>query len=369
MIVPFLDLKAQYQSIKSEVDQAIAGVVESGTFIGGDSVRAFENRFATLYCVQNCIGVGNGTDALFSILKSIGIGPGDEVITPAFSWISTAEVVSLAGAIPVFADVDDQFLTLSVQTIESKITPRTKAVILVHLYGEAAPAPAIKRLCEQHGLALIEDCSQAHFTELEGVFAGKFGIASAFSFYPTKNLGAYGDAGCVITDDSLLGQKIRRFANHGGLSKDEHVFEGMNSRLDPIQAAVLNVKLNHISHWTDQRIKNARYYNHALQDLAGLRIPALQHGVKHTFHIYAVRTTLRDTLMKFLQENRIGTMVHYPTALPFEPAYRHLHHVPEDFPVAHRLARETLSLPIGPELSQEQLQHVAETVRSFFKRG
>ena len=367
MKVPFVDLKVQYLSIKSEVDVAVQSVFESGVFVGGIFVSDFEKSFAETYGINHCIGVGNGTDALFLILKALGVGKDDEVITPAHSWISTAETISLVGPTPVFADVDGLHYTITTEAIRKKINSKTKAVIVVHLYGQASPVREIAELCKKHNLFLIEDCSQAHLTEEKKQLAGKFGVASAFSFYPTKNLGAYGDAGCVITSDSDLAVKIRRLANHGGLSKDEHLMEGINSRLDVLQAAFLSVKLRHLNKWTDQRIKNASLYYSLLKDVEGIGLPHVRPDTKHSFHLFVIKTKRRNELKSFLERNGIQTLIHYPTALPFEPAYSHLGHSREDFPVALELSQEVLSLPIYPELSAEQIVYVCEKIKDFYR--
>ena len=368
MNVPFVDLKTQYLNIKSEVDVAVQSVFEDGVFVGGIFVSEFEKSFAETYGANHCIGVGNGTDALSLILKALGISEDDEVITPAHSWISTSETISLAGATPVFADVDNRHYTITPENVQSKINSKTKAVIVVHLYGQAAPVKEIAELCKKHNLFLIEDCSQAHLTEEGNQFVGKFGTASAFSFYPTKNLGAYGDAGCVLTSDSDLALKIRRLANHGGLSKDEHLMEGINSRLDVLQAAFLSVKLRHLNKWTDQRIKNASVYFSLLKDVEEIALPLIRPDTKHSFHLFVIRAMKRNELKSFLETHSIQTMIHYPTALPFEPAYKHLKHSVEDFPVAFKLSQEILSLPIYPELSVEQITFVCEKIKEFYSK-
>ncbi len=367
MNVPFVDLKAQYLNIKSEVDEAVAAVFEDSVFVGGSFVSKFEKSFCEFYNVNHCIGVGNGTDALFLILKALGIGIGDEVITPAHSWISTAETISFTGATPVFTDVDGGHYLITPEGISSKINSKTKAIIVVHLYGQAAPVKEIAEFCKKHNLFLIEDCSQAHLTEESNQLVGKFGVASAFSFYPTKNLGAYGDAGCVITSDSVLAIKIRRLANHGGLGKDEHLMEGTNSRLDSLQAAILSVKLKHLKKWTDQRIQNASLYYSLLKEVKEIVLPHLRPDTKHTFHLFVIKTKRRNELKSFLESHGIQTMIHYPTALPFEPAYSHLKHSKEDFPIALGLSQEVLSLPIYPELSEEQIVYVCERIKDFHR--
>lgn len=367
MNVPFVDLKAQYLSIKPGVDEAVSAVFEDNVFVGGNFVSKFEKSFSEFYKINHCIGVGNGTDALFLILKALGIGTGDEVITPSHSWISTAETISFAGATPVFADVDDVYYSITPKDILPKIDTKTKAVIVVHLYGQAAPVKEISELCKKHNLFLIEDCSQAHLTEEGSQLVGRFGVASAFSFYPTKNLGAYGDAGCVITSDSGLAIKIRRLANHGGLHKDEHLTEGTNSRLDALQAAFLEVKLKHLHKWTDQRIQNASLYKSFLKNVLEVELPSVRPDTKHSFHLFAIKAKQRDELKSFLHSQGIQTMIHYPAALPFEPAYSYLKHSKEDFPVAFELSQEVLSLPIYPELSRKQIMYVCEKIKEFYR--
>jgi len=366
MEVPFVDLKAQYRSIKPEIDRAVEAVFESGQFVGGKFVQQFEYSFASLLGVDHCIGVGNGTDAIFIALKSLGVSPGDEIITPAFSWISSAETITLAGGKPVFADILPETFTINPELLEAQITGRTKGVILVHLYGQAGPAHQIKQICEKHSLFLIEDCAQAHLSEESGTPVGTIGDAGTFSFYPTKNLGAYGDAGCIITNDEHLEKKARLFANHGGLQ--QHFFEGMNSRLDPLQAAMLSVKCRYLKQWTEQRINNAKLYIELLGSLEQITLPAVRKDTKHTFHQYVVCVAQRSELRDFLLHQGIQTMIHYPTALPNLPAFRYLNHSKEDFPVASQCQEEVLSLPVHPELSHDQIAYVCEKINTFYKR-
>lgn len=366
MRVPFIDLEAQYQSLKDELDKAINDAVKSFNFVRGEQVRQFEDAFGRMMGLSHVVATGNGTDALFIALKVLGIRPGDEVITPAFSCIPSAEVISLCGAKPVFADVHPETYTLDPDCIEDSITPKTKAIIAVHLFGQAAHIEEILSLCDRHKLFLIEDCAQAHGTEVKGRFAGSFGHAAAFSFYPTKNLGAYGDAGCFATSDAQLAEKARRFANHGALEKDDHLFEGVNSRMDTLQAAVLLTKLPHLASWNAKRRANASSYQSMLSGIAEIALPKERPQTIHTFHIYAVRAQNRDALRTFLQNRGIQTLVHYPSALHTLPAYRHLGHKADDFPVADRLSRELLSLPVYPEITAEQLRYVCEAVRDFY---
>jgi dTDP-4-amino-4,6-dideoxygalactose transaminase len=364
--IPFNNLKLQYESIKDEVNRALADVFQGGQFIGGDPVRNFESAFSNLLHVNHCIGTGNGTDSLFIILKSLQIGPGDEVITPAFGCIPSSEVISLACAKPVFAEVDPIYYTLDPEDVQRKITSRTKAIIAVHLYGQAAPVDQLKKICEDQNIILIEDCAQAHLTDLAGKPAGTWGIASAFSFYPTKNLGAYGDAGCIVTQNALLAETMRRFANHGALQKEDHQFEGTNSRLDTLQAAILSIKLNYLKQWNEQRRVLARHYQETLKSIDSLVLPRERPESTHTFHLFGIRTPYRDSLKKYLAAQGIETLIHYPKGLPYTDAYAQYHAKPEDFPVTYELQNQILSLPLYPGLSNDQIQFIAESIRRYF---
>jgi dTDP-4-amino-4,6-dideoxygalactose transaminase len=368
MKVPFSDLAIQYKALKPEIDKGIAEVLDSGYFIGGSPVKLFEESFSALCRVKNCVAIGNATDGLFLSLKALGIGPGDEVITPAWSWISTAEVITLTGATPIFADVDSKFFTVTEKDIKVKITSRTRAVIIVHLYGQVAEVNEIKALCNSSNLLLIEDCSQAHLSSEHDVMAGSTGDCGVFSFYPTKNLGAFGDAGCVITNQDPLAEKIRRLANHGGLSKDDHQIEGFNSRMDTMQAAILNVKLKYLPDWNARRIKNAQLYFENLSGIESLSLPGIRKDTVHTFHLFVMKLEQRDELKSFLESKGVQTLVHYPKALPFEPAYDYLSHNVDDFPVSAQLQRTVLSLPVAPEISEEQILYVCRMIKAFYER-
>jgi dTDP-4-amino-4,6-dideoxygalactose transaminase len=369
MKVPFSDLAIQYKMLKPEIDQVVAVVLASGNFIGGHHVKHFEESFSSRCGVENCIALGNATEGLFLSLKALGIGPGDEVITPAWSWISTSEVISLTGATPVFVDVDSKYFTVSGKTIEDKITAQTKAVIVVHLYGQVADVSEIKELCNQSNLFLIEDCSQAHLSSEGGVMTGLTGDYGVFSFYPTKNLGAFGDAGCVITRQDQLAERVRRLANHGGLSKDDHLIEGFNSRMDTMQAAILNVKLKYIAEWNTRRIKNAHLYFENLSGIKSIALPELRKNTVHTFHLFVIRVKQRDELKSFLESKDVQTLIHYPKALPFEPAYNYLAHGVADFPVSAQLQHTVLSLPVSPEISEEQILYVCRMIKEFYERN
>ena len=366
MRVPFVDFNLHIQSIKGEIDQAVQEVFEGGQFIGGKAVEQFEADFSTLHSVNNCVSVGNGTDALFVSLKMLGVGVGDEVITPALSWISSAETISMTGAKPVFADVDLETYTIDVTQIESKITPNTKGVIAVHLYGQAARVYEIQNLCKKHSLFLIEDCAQAHLTEENAKLVGTIGDAGAFSFYPTKNLGAFGDAGCILTNNDRLTDRMRLFANHGGLGK--HEMEGINSRLDSIQAAILSVKCRYISEWTTRRIHLASVYANLLGDVSEIVLPIARKNTRHTYHLFVICTEKRDQLQEYLTRHGIQTLIHYPEALPFLPAYKKYGYKKWDFPVAEKCAREVLSLPMYPELSEQQIEYVCKIIKEFFRK-
>jgi dTDP-4-amino-4,6-dideoxygalactose transaminase len=365
MHIPFVDLKAQYRSIKTEIDDAIASVIRDTAFIGGPFVKTFEQNFAAAYGVKHVISCANGTDSLYILMKMLGIGKGDEVITAANSWISSSETISQTGARPVFVDVHPGYYSMDETKLEEKITSATKAVIAVHLQGQVCDIEKIKSICDRHGIALIEDCAQSHFSEFKGKKAGFFGVAGSFSFYPGKNLGAYGDAGCIITNDDALAEKCRMYAQHGALKKHQHVMEGINSRLDGLQAAILSAKLRHLPEWTNKRIQHAATYHKLLSGVNNICLPVQRPDTKHTWHLFVIRTKQRDKLAKWLADKGIETAVHYPTALPNLPAYQYLGYKPADFPVATALQDEILSLPMFPELTEESIAYISDAIKSF----
>lgn len=368
MQVPFVDLKAQYSSIQDEVSAAINTVIDESAFIGGRFVNVFEQEFAAAHGMGHCISAGNGTDTLYVILKMLGIGPGDEVIVPANSWISSSETVTQVGARVCFVDVDPVYYSMDEKDIARKINRRTKAILAVHLQGQMCNMEAIQEMCTTHGILLIEDCAQSHFSRYHKKLAGTWGIAASFSFYPGKNLGAYGDAGCILTDQEDLALKVRRFARHGALIKHRHEIEGINSRMDGLQAAILSVKLKHIHRWTEKRIEHAERYVAMLREEEEIVLPQVRPGTRHTYHLFVIRARKRDSLMQFLKMQGIETAVHYPTPLPFLDAYRYLGHVQADFPSVSALRDEILSLPIFPELAQDQLEHVVEQIKAFYRK-
>jgi dTDP-4-amino-4,6-dideoxygalactose transaminase len=364
--IPFVDLRRQYAAIKTEIDAAIADVIENSAFIGKPHTEAFETAFARYCGVKHCIGVGNGTDAIFLALRALGIGAGDEVITAANSFIATAEAITMAGANVVFADVDPDTYLIDPEDVAAKITPRTKAIIPVHLFGHPADMDPICDLASRHGLKVVEDAAQAHGALYRGRAVGSIGDVACFSFYPGKNLGAYGDAGAIVTNDDDIATSARMSANHGRTEKYSHEFEGVNSRLDGLQAAILNVKLKHLPHWTDRRREIAGQYTQHLKD-THLVTPSEKEDVKAVYHLYVVRTNhdSRDALMKHLREQGISSGIHYPIPLPSLRAYAYLNHSEADFPHAARLAREILSLPIYPELDADDVRHVCDQILAF----
>ncbi len=368
MNVPFADLKIQYRSIKPQIDDAIASVIEDTAFIGGRFVNAFEKQFAEMVGVKHCISCANGTDSLYILMKMLGIGEGDEVITVANSWISSSETISQTGAKPVFVDTDPVHYTIDVNQLQKKITPKTKAIIPVHLQGQMCDMDALMFISKNYNLPVIEDCAQSHFSSYKNKLAGTIGIAGSFSFYPGKNLGAYGDAGCIVTNDDELAEKCRMFARHGALIKHKHNMEGINSRLDGLQAAILSAKLPYILEWTDQRIANAKYYDSVLSSIPQIVLPVVLAETKHTYHLYVIRAKMRDELAAFLQSKGIVTSIHYPVALPFMEAYKYLDHKPDDFPVSFQYQSQILSLPMYPELSKHAIDYIAQSIKAFYSR-
>ncbi|GEP94787.1 DegT/DnrJ/EryC1/StrS family aminotransferase [Chitinophaga cymbidii] len=366
MNIPFVDLKAQYKSIKGEIDNAIMNVINETAFISGKYVNEFEESFAKYYGVKHCISVANGTDSLYIIMKMLGIGLGDEVITAANSWISSSETISQTGAKPVFVDIDPEYYSMDEKLLEKLITSKTKAIIPVHLHGQMCNMGAIMNVAERYNLFVIEDCAQAHFSEFKSVRAGTIGVAGSFSFYPGKNLGAYGDAGCIITNNDELALKCRMYSRHGALKKHQHQIEGINSRLDGIQAAILTAKLPHILKWTEKRIENALYYSKKLVAIPQVTIPKIRPNSLHSFHLYVIRAKKRNQLIDFLKSKGIETAIHYPTILPALPCYTYLNAKVSDYAVAYSFQEEILSLPLFPELCKEQMDYVIDAIDKFY---
>jgi dTDP-4-amino-4,6-dideoxygalactose transaminase len=360
--VPFVDLKTQYQTIKPEVDAAIAGVIENTNFILGPQVAAFEKSFAEYVGGAFCVGVNSGTAALQLALMACGIGPGDEVIVPSFTFFATAEAVSVLGATPVFVDIDPVSYTITAAGIEPAITPQTRAIIPVHLYGQSVDLDPILALAERHDLYVIEDSAQAHGAEYKGKRVGALGDAGCFSFYPSKNLGAYGEAGGVVTNDEDLAVRLRLLRDHGSTSKYAHEIVGYNFRMEEIQAAVLNVKLPHLNDWNSGRRERAARYHELLSD-SGLVLPREMEYARHVYHVFAVQSDNREELQQRLAAHGIQSGVHYPIPIHMQAAYASLGYKAGDLPVTERLAERVLSLPMYPELTQDHQRAVAAAVR------
>lgn len=364
MNIPFADLKQQYTDIKPEIDEAIRQVLESTRFIGGQIVKDFETNFANYQKTKHCISCANGTDALEIALQALGVTVGDEVIVPAMTWISTAEAVSSLGAKPVFVDVDQDFYTMDVTLIPGKITEKTKAIIPVHLYGNPANMPEIMQLAERYQLKVIEDCAQAHGAKINEQNIGTFGDIATFSFYPGKNLGAYGDAGAITTDNDELADICKMIANHGQKGKHNHLMEGRNSRLDTLQAAILNIKLKHLPLWNEKREEKASYYLEMLKGNDQVILPQTREGYKHVYHVFALKVSNRNLVKDQLRDFGIATQIHYPFALPIMPAYKGLNLNISDYKNAISLGERELSLPLYPEITKEMMNYVVEKLPS-----
>jgi dTDP-4-amino-4,6-dideoxygalactose transaminase len=367
MQIPFVDLHAQYMSIKGEVDRAIATVIADSSFIRGPFVTDFEEAFAKHVGVKHCVSCANGTDAIYIAMLGLGLKPGDEVITTAHSWISTTETITQAGGKIVFCDTDADTFTIDPRQIEAKITPRTVGIIPVHLCGQAADMDAILAIAKKHNLWVIEDCAQAVNAQYKGRTVGTMGNAATFSFYPGKNLGAMGDAGCLVTNDSKLAAWCELFARHGG--KGEHQIEGINSRLDGLQAAILLAKLPHLASWTAARQRVGAAYDKMFAGMTQVRTPHVAEGRTHVYHLYMLRVPQRDALQKHLNQAGVSTMLNYSRALPFYPAYARYGHTPSDFPNAFESQNTILSIPIYPEIKQDAMGYVVKSIADFYAKS
>ena len=365
MKVPFLDLKAQYESIRPEIAQALEHVFEGTAFAGGPFVAQFEKEFAEFCGTQFAAGVGNGTEALWLSLLSLGVGPEDEVITVPDTFIATAEAISYCGAKPVFVDVEPATYNMNPAKLEAAITKKTKAVIPVHLFGQIADMDPILAITRKNKLFVVEDASQAHGAEYNGKKAGSMGDLGCFSFYPGKNLGAYGEAGAVVTNNPELDRKIRMLRDHGQDKKNSHERIGWNARMDGMQGAVLSVKLKHLPAWNERRRKNAAIYDGLLEDVNGVMIPQKAVYAKHVYHIYAIRVKNRDAIIAALASQDIHCGIHYPVPLHLQKAYRSLGHCRGSFPVVEDATSEFISLPMYAELTREQIIRVCDKIREF----
>ena len=359
--IPLVDLSAQYQSIKPAIDKALHRVLDNNSFILGKEVSNFEAAFADYIGTRNAVGVASGTAALHLALLAYDIGPGDEVITVAHTFFATAEAISVTGATPVFVDIEEHSQLMDLAAVEAAITPRTRAVIAVHLYGRPVDMPTLKAICDKHGLRLIEDAAQAHGAEIGGRRCGNWGDLGCFSFFPGKNLGCYGDGGMVTGNDEKILDRVARLRNHGRSTKYEHEEIGWGYRLDALQAAVLNVKLEHLDAWTEARRSHAQRYNELLQGL-DLSLPADFDEGRHVYHLYVIRSNRRDQLLKHLHQSNIGAGIHYPTPMHRQPAYQTSHgHL--QLPSTERVASQVLSLPLYPELNEQQIQFIAQNLK------
>ena len=363
-MIKFLDLAHQYKKIKPEIDSAIAEVIQKSGFIGGDFVDKFELQFADYVGAAHCIGVGNGTDALEIAIEALEMPEGAEIIVPANSFIASSEAVTRQGFKVVFADCDDKSYLVSPADVVRKISSKTAAIVVVHLYGHPCDMGSLLDIAQEYKLKLIEDCAQAHGAMFKDQSVGSIGDIASFSFYPGKNLGAYGDGGAITTNSSYLAKRSRMIANHGRIGKYDHEFEGRNSRLDGLQAAILSVKLKYLDEWTSQRMELAEVYLNELADLDEISLPVRQPWAKQVYHLFVIRTDRRDELREFLSTKGISTGIHYPIALPKLPAYRYL--IQDDTPTANLIDESLLSLPIGDHLELDDARFVADQVKAFF---
>ena len=368
MMIPLVDLKAQYNSIKTEIDNAIQGVLDSTSFIMGEELERFEEEFALFCNTKYAIGVANGSDALILALRACGIGKGDEVITVPHSFISTTEAITHIGGKIVFMDINPKTYTIDVSKIEEKISNKTRAIIPVHLYGQPADMDPIIKLAKKYNLEIIEDTAQAHGAEYKDKKVGSIGEVGCFSFYPGKNLGAYGDAGMITTNSEEIAKKVKLLRNHGRITKKyEHQIEGYSSRLDNLQAAILRVKLKYLNKWNDLRRKNARKYNELLNNIGGIITPYEADYAKHVYHLYVIRTEDRDKLREELKSKSIATGIHYPIPLHLQPAYNYLGYKEGDFPITEKASQEILSLPMFAELNGNQIVEICHWIKIFYK--
>jgi dTDP-4-amino-4,6-dideoxygalactose transaminase len=367
MHVPFLDLPAQYAPIRSEIDAAISEVMETGAFALGPTVADFESEFADYVGASHCVGVNSGTSALHLALLAGGVGPGDEVITTPHTWISTSWGISYSGAKPVYVDVDPHTGNLDPEHVEAAVTSRTRAILPVDLYGNPADHDALSKVAERADLLLIDDAAQAHGASLNGKPVGAFGFATCWSFYPGKNLGAAGEGGAIVTDDSNVAERLRSLRDHAQVGRHNHVEIGFNARMDGIQGAVLRVKLKYLDGWNERRRAAARRYGDLLSEIEGVMVPSVTAGATPSWHLYVIRVDDRESLSRALSNAGVSSGVHYPTPVHLQPAYAHLGYGPGDFPHAETFAATCLSLPMFPEITPAQQEHVAEAIADALK--
>ena len=365
--IPYLDLPAQLRDIRKEIDAAIARTIDQCSFCLGPDVAQFEKDFARFVGAEHCVGFNSGTSALHVAMRLLGVGPGDEVITTPFTFVATSWAISYVGAKPVYVDIDDATFNLNPKFIERAFTPRTKAVLPVHLYGHPFDVDAVLAVCRKHNLPLVEDAAQAHGAKYKGKIVGAFGQMAGFSFYPGKNLGACGEGGALVTNNPAFDRRARALREHGSIVRYYHDEVGYNYRMEGFQGAVLGVKLKHLAKWTNERRQVAHRYHELLSDTP-LQLPREANYAESAWHLYVVRYPRRDELKKHLEVNGVGCAIHYPIPLHLQRAYAQLGHKAGDFPVAEKAARECLSLPIYPELTDQQIQRVADVIRNFFRK-
>jgi dTDP-4-amino-4,6-dideoxygalactose transaminase len=365
MKIPFVDLAQQHAKLKEDISLVLENVIANSDFIRGSYMVPFEDEFGKLVGAKHCISCANGTDAIYIALKALGVGQGDEVITTSHTWISSSETITQAGAKVVFCDTYINTFNISVESIEEKINEKTKAIVVVHLAGQPAQIIKIKELADKYGLLIIEDCAQSHLAKIDNKTVGTIGDIATFSFYPGKNLGAMGDAGCIVTNNDDLADWMTLFARHGG--KGDHLIEGINSRMDGIQAAILKVKLPFLKEWTIKRQIAADYYNELLSNIKDIITPYKDDNIEHVYHLYMIKVQNRDELKNYLRENGIPTVINYSKALPFYKAYDYLNHKREDFPNAYENQNKILSLPIYPEIEKVQQEYIVEKIINYYK--
>jgi dTDP-4-amino-4,6-dideoxygalactose transaminase len=364
MKVPLVNLKSQFSKIRPQIESRFAKIFSDTAFIQGPHVREFEESFSQYSGVSRAVGTASGTDALMIAYQAAGFERGDEVIVPANTFIATASPLWHLGVTPVFVDVDPDTYLLDLDAVKMAVSPRTKGLVPVHLYGQPVPMDQLFEVCDKHGITLIEDCAQAHGAAWQGRPVGSWGAMACYSFYPGKNLGAAGDAGAVVTQDERLEEKLRLLVNHGSESKYVHSALGLNSRMDALQAAVLTVKLQHMAEWTEKRRSHAEYYNKILGDIPGLKLPLVAPSAHHVYHLYVVQVPGdRDRVLQGLHERGVGAGIHYPIPLPLQPVFRELGHKVGDFPVTEQAASRIVSLPLCPEITEEQMDYVASCLR------
>lgn len=363
MSIPLVDLRAQYASIKPEIDAAVQEVFANAAFVLGPAVKDFEEKFAPYCGVKYAAGVSSGTSALLLALCALGIGPGDEVIVPAMTFVATAEAVAYTGAKPVFVDVDNT-CTLDPTKVEAAITPNTKLILPVHLYGQCADMGAIKTIAHKHGLKILEDCAQAHGAEYMGQRAGSMGAMGCYSFYPGKNLGAYGDGGAIVTNEEALDHQVRLLRDWGCEVRYHHDILAFNARLDGAQGAVLGVKMQYIEEWTEKRRAAADYYRDKLQKFQGVELPCVGEGRRHVYHIFAILVNKRDEVVEKMQKSGIGVGIHYPIAVPHQKCFSELGYRQGEFPMAEKIARMEMTLPLYPEITRTQQDEVLACLKA-----